>query len=169
MVTLHLLRHAKAKSAPELADIDRPLAEQGHRDADTMGLRMAEWNISPTLILASAAQRARETLAGILPHLSENCTIEVERTLYSFNSDTVLSRLKSVPKPHETVLIVGHNPAMEQMTSALASDGSPSALNQLSRQFPTCALATLEFTFDEWASIAPKTGRLVRLSVPGES
>ncbi len=169
MVTLHLLRHAKAKSAPELRDIDRPLAERGHRDADTMGRRLAEWAVNPTLILCSSAQRARETLAGIVPHLSGSRTIEIEEGLYDFNQDIVLKRLSRISDNHATILVIGHNPALEQLTGYLAADGAPSAMRQLSTKFPTCALATLEFTFDDWASIGPKTGRLIRLSIPEET
>ena len=169
MVTLHLLRHAKAKSAPELRDIDRPLAERGHRDADTMGQRLAEWAVNPALILCSSAQRARETLAGILPHLSGSRTIEIEELLYNFDQSIVFKRVSNCVSDDTTILVIGHNPALEQLTGYLAADGAPSAMRQLNTKFPTCALATLEFTFNDWASIGPKTGRLIRLSIPGES
>ena len=169
MVTLHLLRHAKAKSAPELRDIDRPLAERGHRDADTMGQRLAEWAVNPALILCSSAQRARETLAGILPHLSGSRTIEIEEGLYNFDQSIVFKRVSDCVSDDTTILVIGLNPALEQLTGYLAADGAPSAMRQLNTKFPTCALATLEFTFNDWASIGPKTGRLIRLSIPGES
>ena len=169
MVTLHLLRHAKAKSAPELRDIDRPLAERGHRDADTMGQRLAEWAVNPALILCSSAQRARETLAGILPHLSGSRTIEIEEGLYNFDQSIVFKRVSDCVSDDTTILVIGHNPALEQLTGYLAADGTPSAMRQLNTKFPTCALATLEFTFNDWASIGPKSGRLIRLSIPGET
>jgi phosphohistidine phosphatase len=169
MVTLHLLRHAKSKSAPELKDIDRPLAEQGRRDADTMGQRLAEWRVNPGLILCSSAKRARESLASILPHLSGSHTIEIDEGLYNFDQSIVLNRLSDIADDHATILIIGHNPALEKLTSYLAADGTTSAMQQLNTKFPTCALATLEFTFDEWRSIGPKTGRLIRLFIPGEA
>ena len=169
MVTLHLLRHAKAKSAPELRDIDRPLAERGHSDADTMGQRLAEWAVNPALILCSSAQRARETLAGILPHLSGSRTIEVEEGLYNFDQDIVFKIISDIASGDATILVIGHNPALEQLTSYLAADGTPSDMQQLNIKFPTCALATLEFSFEEWRSIGPKTGRLIRLFIPGEA
>ena len=169
MVTLNLLRHAKAKSAPELRDIDRPLAERGHRDADTMGQRLAEWAVNPALILCSSAQRARETLAGILPHLSGSRTIEIEEGLYNFDQDIVFNRISDCASDDTTILVIGHNPALEQLIGYLAADGALSAMRQLNTKFPACALATLEFTFNDWASIGPKTGRLIRLSIPGES
>jgi phosphohistidine phosphatase len=169
MVTLHLLRHAKAKSAPELRDIDRPLAERGHSDADTMGQRLAEWAVNPSLILCSSAQRARETLAGILPHLSGSRKIEVEEGLYNFDQDIVFKIISDIASGDATILVIGHNPALEQLTGYLVADGTPSAMRQLNTKFPTCALATLEFTFNDWASIGPKSGRLIRLSIPGET
>jgi phosphohistidine phosphatase len=169
MVTLHLLRHAKAKATLELRDIDRPLAERGHRDADTMGQRLAEWDVNPTLILCSSAQRARETLASILPHLSGSQTIKIEEGLYNIDHGSVLKRLFEISDAHATILVIGHNPALEQLTSYLAADGTPSDMQQLNIKFPTCALATLEFSFEEWRSIGPKTGRLIRLFIPGEA
>jgi len=169
MVTLHLLRHAKAKSAPELRDIDRPLAERGHSDADTMGQRLAEWAVNPSLILCSSAQRARETLAGILPHLSGSRTIEVEERLYNFEQNIVFKVISGIASGDATILVIGHNPALKQLTRYLVADGTHSAVQQLNTKFPTCALATLEFTFNDWASIGPKSGRLIRLSIPGET
>jgi len=166
MVTLYLLRHGKAKTAANLDDIARPLAERGHQDADAMGARLAGCEIKPSLILCSAAQRARETLAGVLPHLGGSYTIEIEEGLYAFEQEVVLKRLLAIPKRHAAALLIGHNPALESLTGSLSADGTPSAMRQLTIKFPTCALAELRFTTDDWASIGPKSGRLMQLSIP---
>ncbi len=166
MVTLYLLRHGKAKSAANLEDIARPLAERGHQDADAMGARLAGCETKPSLVLCSTAQRARETLAGVLPHLDRSYTIEIEEGLYTFEQEVVLKRLQAIPKAHAAVLFVGHNPALETLTGSLCADGTPSAMKQLAIKFPTCALAELRFTTDDWASIGPKSGRLMQLATP---
>ena len=169
MVTLYLLRHGKAKTAAELPDIERPLATRGREDADTMGRQLAAADVPPELILCSAAQRARETLASVLPHLTTDQRIEIEQALYTFDAETVLQRLRETPKGVRSVLVIGHNPGLEVLTGTLSADGTPSAMAQLSTKFPTCALAQIELTTDDWAGLAPKAGRLVRLAIPKDS
>ena len=166
MVTLHLLRHGKAKSAPEFADIELPLAERGRSESDRMGRLLAVCDAQPDLILCSSAQRARETLAGVLPHLGGTYRVKVEEQLYTFDTAPIYDQLRQVPQAESSVLLVGHNPALENLTAELSADGTPSALRQLAIEFPTCALATIEFNFEDWAVLVPQTGRLIRLAIP---
>ena len=166
MLRLYLLRHGKTKSATDLADIDRPLAERGHQDAAQMGRRLVDWGATPSLVLCSAAQRARETLAGVVPSLNGNTRIEVEGTLYTFDPNEIMRRLIQIPDSDTDVLLIGHNPALEVTTGLLAADGNPAAMRLLSLKFPTCALAALEFTTDSWPALGPNTGRLAKLSTP---
>lgn len=166
MVTLYLLRHGEAESAADLSDIERPLDARGRADADTMGRRLAAADDPPELILCSAAQRARETLSGVIPHLNNDHRIEVEHALYTFEAESVLHRLREAPRSVRSLLVIGHNPGLEVLTGMLAADGTPSAMTQLSTKFPTCALAQIELTTDDWAGLAPKAGRLIRLSIP---
>ena len=168
MLRLYFLRHGKTKSATDLADIDRPLAERGHQDAAQMGRRLVDWGATPSLVLCSAARRARETLAGVVPNLNGNTRIEVEETLYTFDPNEIMRRLIQIPGSDTDVLLIGHNPALEVTTGLLAADGNPAAMRQLSFKFPTCALAALEFTTDSWPALGPNTGRLAKLSTPTE-
>lgn len=166
MVTLYLLRHGQAKSAPEYADIDRPLTEIGLWEAKKAAAQLEKWQAALSLILCSSSQRTRDTLAAIQSEIRPGPRIEIEEILYSFDPETVLTRLKSIPKSETSVLVIGHNPALEQLTGLLAADGTPSAMRQLATVFPTCALAKLAFTTDDWASLGPNTGRLEALSIP---
>lgn len=168
MLRLYFLRHGKAKTAANLADIDRPLAERGHLDAALMGRRLADWGEGPNLILCSAAQRARETLAGIIQSLNGNTIIEIEERLYTFDPAEVLGRLAEIPKSNAAVLLIGHNPALEMATEFLTTGSSSTAMHKLSTKFPPCALATLEFSTDSWPTIGANTGRLVGFSTPKE-
>ncbi|MBO89598.1 MAG: phosphohistidine phosphatase [Rickettsiales bacterium] len=168
MLRLYFLRHGKAKTAADLADIDRPLSDQGRLDAVLMGRRLANWNEVPSLILCSAAQRARETLSGLIPSLKGNTLIEIEERLYTFEPTEVLERLAEISESNTAVLLVGHNPALEIATEYLAADSSPNAIQQINTNFPPCALAALEFNTNSWPAIGAKTGRLVRFSTPKE-
>ena len=53
------------------------------------------------------------------------------------------------------MLLIGHNPALENLTAEFA-DGTPSAFRQLATKFPTCALVTIKFTFEDWAVLDHK-------------
>ena len=98
MLRLYFLRHAKAKTDADLTDIDRPLAERGRLDAAQMASRLTDWAEGPNLVLCSAAQRARETLAGIIPSLNGNILINIEVRLYTFDPTEVLGRLAEIPQ-----------------------------------------------------------------------
>ena len=111
MLRLYFLRHGKAKSAADLADIDRPLAERGHQDAAQMGRRLVDWGATPSLVLCSAAQGARETLAGVVPSLNGNTRIEIEEALYTFDPNEIVQRIIQIPDTDTDVLLIGHNPA----------------------------------------------------------
>ena len=141
MLRLYFLRHGKTKSATDLADIDRPLAERGHQDAAQMGRRLMDWGATPSLVLCSTAQRARETLAGVVPSLNGNTRIEIEETLYTFDPNEIMRRLIQIPNSDIDVLLIGHNPALEVMTGLLAADGNPAEMGKLSTKFPTCFLS----------------------------
>ena len=87
--TLYLLRHAKSSwDDPELADHDRPLAPRGLRNIAALAAHVRAKGISPSLILCSSAQRARETLAGVLPALDTEVEILIEDGLYGAGAAT---------------------------------------------------------------------------------
>ena len=105
-----------------------------------MSRRLVDWGATPSLVLCSAAQRARETLAGVVRSLNGNTRIEIEETLYTFDPNEIMRRLIQTPGSDTDVLLIGHNPALEVTTGLLAADGNPAAMRQLSLKFPTCAL-----------------------------
>lgn len=169
MVTLYLLRHAKTKVAMQgMADFDRALTARGIRDAAWMGARLRDLAVRPELILCSQARRARETLAGIIGLLDGPCRIEIDKALYSFDAEVLRRRLTRLGSGPAAVLIIGHNPALEALASALAGGGDKTALEQLQRKFPTCAFAELSFEAEDWRTLKPGTGHLVRVMTPGD-
>src|SRR5262245_7918722 len=95
MLGLPLLRHAKSRwHAASLDGFARPLAPRGEAAAPRMGAYMAAHGINPQLILCSAAQRTRQTLALILPHLAGNPTVELEDGLYLATAPSLLARIR---------------------------------------------------------------------------
>jgi phosphohistidine phosphatase len=139
---LYLLRHAKSSwKQPELADRDRPLAGRGRRAAKAIGRHLREQGIDPDLVLCSPARRARETLERIEPSLGRGA-VQVEPDLYGASAGGLLERLRAVPDDVDSVLLIGHNPGIAELTERLCG---------FAEKFPTAALAMLEFA--DWATL----------------
>ena len=162
---LWLLRHAKSSwDDPHLTDHDRPLAPRGERDADRMAEFMAGSWVRPALILCSSGLRARQTLGRVFPAIGEMFVVRVEPALYVFDQAPLLSRLRTVLDDVPSVMLVGHNPALQELALTIAKDGD--AIEEVATKFPTCALAEFELHVDSWRDVAPASGTLTRLVVP---
>jgi len=149
-----------------MQDVDRPLAPRGARAAARMRDHIDAEGMRPELVLCSSALRTRETLARILPGLGPELTVRIESSIYSFEADELLYRLRAIPADIGSVMLVGHNPAMQELASLLAADGD--RLDELRKGFPTAALAELDLSISSWADLASGSGRLVRFVVPRE-
>ena len=161
---LYLLRHAKASwKQPELADHERPLAGRGRRAAAVIARHMRDHAVAPELVLCSTARRARETCELIQPALA-TATVRHEPALYGADTAALLERLHRVADGTGSVLMIGHNPAIEQLALELARP-SP-ARRQLEAKFPTAALATLEFPGPSWRELDRGRAELVGLVRP---
>lgn len=164
MKHLFLLRHAKSSwDDPGLADHDRPLAPRGNRAAKVIAEHLREERIAPELVLCSSSRRTRETLDRIAPALGDEVRVEVERELYAASADRLLERLRAVDDDVESVMLIGHNPGLEQLALSLAGDGEK--LADVRRKYPTAALATLEFD-GRWSELEPGTARLMEFVKP---
>ena len=164
---LWLLRHAKSSwDDPGIGDVERPLAPRGARAADRMRDYFDAEGIRPDLVLCSSALRTRETLGRILPGLGPEMTVRIEPSLYSFEADQLLDRLREVPGDVGSVMLIGHNPAMQELGSVLAAEGD--RLDELRKGFPTAALAELDVPVGSWEELKPGSGRLERFVLPRE-
>src|SRR5690348_2022253 len=137
---MYLLRHAKSSwDDPQLADHDRPLAPRGRRAATRMGGYLREEGIHPALVLCSSARRARETQR----RAAVGDDVRVEEGLYGASAQELLARLRRVPRGVESVMLIGHNPGMQDLALSLGRGGG--AIDEIGVKFPTGALATLVF------------------------
>lgn len=176
MLTLFLLRHAKSSWTDQnLPDFDRPLAPRGHKAAPRIGAFMADRGFAPDRILCSSAQRTRETLALVLPHLGGDCDITLTRSVYESNDEHDLLALIATQSAHQSgptpaphrLMLIGHNPTMQDLALALAGNGAPDDRAALAEKFPTAALAVLTFDgTDGWAGLAPGSGLLTHFIRP---
>jgi phosphohistidine phosphatase len=161
---LYLLRHAKSSWKEEgLADHDRPLSGRGRRAAKAIGRHLRGQGVEPELVLCSTARRARQTLEGIEPALGRGA-VRVESELYGAAALDLLEHLHEIAPSVRSVMVIGHNPGLEQLALRLARGGS--RVQALAVKFPTGALATLAFSGPGWAALDRGTAELVEFIRP---
>ena len=162
---LMLMRHAKSSwDEPELSDEARPLTKRGRKAAVRMADHIAAAGLTPSVVLCSSAARARETAELLHPALPPKTQIKVEPRLYEAGSSQLLTRIKRLSPGAASVLIVGHNPAMQELVLELAAK-SPK-VKEIRAKFPTAALAVLEAEVDAWNEITPGDAKLVHFATP---
>ena len=164
---LFILRHAHSSWAlPGQRDHQRPLDERGRGDAIRLGrfLSEADWRIDA--VASSTATRATETLDHVRPALAAETPEHLSDALYALGVDAYYAEARRLGDA-AALLVVGHNPMIEEFTVSLAGNGEAAALETLQMGFPTCGLAIIEFPTD-LADIAPGAGHLRRLLVPAD-
>jgi phosphohistidine phosphatase len=162
---IYVLRHAKSsRDDPELADHDRPLNPRGRQAAQRMAKRMRRERVAPALVLCSSARRARETLVPIEQILGPNAKIKVEEGLYAAGAPHLFERLRRIPESVPSVMIIGHNPAIQEFAVQLVGDDA--ARVRLASRFPTAALATLSVRALRWPELRAGGAELVAFLTP---
>ena len=166
MRQIWLLRHAKSSwDDPSLSDEDRPLAPRGVRGAAAMASYLSTVD-APRFVLCSTGLRARQTLATVLPSLGPELEIRIEPELYTFDADVLLERLRRVDDDVASVMLVGHNPALEELALGLSAGGE--LRDRLEEKFPTAALVAIDMPDGPLRSLREGTGDLSRFVVPSD-
>ena len=169
MPRLLLLRHAKSSwDATGVPDFDRPLNSRGRRSAPLMGRHIAAHALMPERIVCSTARRTRETLAGLLPYLAAEMDIRLSRDLYDTGAADYVDVIRAFGGTARVLLVIGHNPAMQEVASELIGNGNPALADSLRTDYPTAALAVIDFPEKKWAEVHPRGGRIVAFFRPRE-
>jgi phosphohistidine phosphatase len=130
-----------------------------------MGAFMHAKGYEPELVLCSTAERTKETLELVLPALAERPQIRYDRSVYLAEWPELLAEIRGVSSDASPLMVVGHNPGLEQLAIALAlqaqSAAERSRLQKLAQKFPTAALAVLDFGIGDWSDLKPGLGRLI--------
>lgn len=160
---LYVLRHAKSSwDDHDAADHERPLSERGRRAVRLLAAHIEAMGIEPELVLCSSARRTRETLEG----LRLSSTVLVEHRMYGADADALIERLRSLPADLGSVMLVGHNPAMQMLVLRLAASArggqgeGAEGLEAIRHKLPTGALVTLEVN-DVWAQVDLGSAELI--------
>jgi phosphohistidine phosphatase len=161
MKTLLLLRHAKSSwKYSDLSDHERPLNKRGKHDAPLMGKLLREEDIVPDLIICSSAKRAMDTAEAVADASGYDSDIIVTRFLYHADVGDFFDVLKSIENNPNTIMLIGHNPDLEEFLSTLTGE---------MEWLPTAAIAFVELPIHNWDEVGYDTeGRLVDLWLPRE-
>lgn len=159
MKTLLILRHAKSSwKYPELSDYDRPLNRRGKRDAPRMGKFLREQGLIPDRLLTSSAKRARKTARKVAKACGYTGKVKKLDAFYDSVPGVYYETLQALPDKYQSVMVVGHNPTMEQLVRSLTGEF---------RRMPTAALAHIELPIQHWEALHLDTiGTLVNLWTP---
>lgn len=162
---LLLMRHAKSSwDDPKLADAERPLAPRGRKAAARVAKHMKKSGLEPSIVLCTSAVRARQTLEILKSALPESTTVKIEPRLYTAGSKELMNRLRRLSGRARSVLIIGHNPAIQELALELLSDEAQAA--EVSKKFPTAALAIFDVRIREWKNLGPGKASLVNFVTP---
>lgn len=163
MKTIMLLRHAKSsRNSSNRKDFDRSLATRGRKDASRMGAFIKEVNALPAAVISSPAKRAEQTAqlfiegAGI-----DSSLIRWNKDLYYGGARDYLSTIQKAPGETMSILLVGHNPLMEETVSLLCNKEGAYAV-----RMPAGALVCVEHPAIEWNQIKAGTARLKWMMIP---
>ncbi len=160
MKTLYFLRHFKSSwKDRSLEDFDRPLAKRGCRAAELMAGYVARDGIAPAQILCSSSRRTRETLERMLEAFGGAVPSRFEKGIYLADTSALLLRLRRLGDS-ASVMIIGHNPGLEDLALTLIGSGEQSARARLASKFPTGALAVLSTEIRTWRELEAGCARL---------
>jgi phosphohistidine phosphatase len=161
MKTLLILRHAKSSWKDSgISDFERPLNARGKRSADLIGRFMKKKKLRPDLILSSTAARARETIGLVLESARLVVELRYDERLYLASAGRLAEIISQIEDDRSQVMIVGHNPGMEELLPRLTG---------VVERMPTGALAKIVLEVDRWSEVSEtNSGRLEWLVKPKE-
>lgn len=160
MKTLFVMRHAKSDwENPNQSDFERPLNGRGKLAAPKIGELMKINKFAPDLIVSSPAVRAKTTAEKVKTAANFDAEIKFDARIYEAAVSDLLAVLAETPNAIERILIVGHNPGLENLVRNLTGE---------IRAMPTAALAEIELQINDWSAIRPDCGKLRNLFTPKE-
>jgi len=162
---LLILRHAKSDwNAGSLGDFERPLAKRGKRDAPRMGEWLYREGLVPDLVVSSPAERAKQTALKVCESMDfKKKKIHWDKDIYDADVPALLKVLSRCPAKVTTILLIGHNPGLEELLRFLAGDEVETPPD--GKLLPTATLARLEMP-NVWSDLDPGCAQLVGLCRP---
>ncbi|GGB86883.1 phosphoglycerate mutase [Novosphingobium endophyticum] len=168
MKILGIFRHAKSDwNDARLRDFDRPLNERGRKGAGVMGKHICGHGVGWQRFLASPAVRVTQTIELASQAVGQAPPVTWDRRIYLANSATLMDVLREQDGNPESLMLIGHNPGLEDLIFDLVPDDGTNPLRDMvEEKFPTAAYAVLELDVERWADIEENCARLVHLTRP---
>jgi phosphohistidine phosphatase len=160
MKKLVLLRHGKAEPESPGGDRDRALAERGQLAAAAAAQNIRQVLGVPDAAISSPARRARQTAQIVCAALECLDRLTFDEALYGADFPALLSVIRKAANEWGSLLIVGHNPGLEDAVGALVDRSSRSVA------LPTAAVAYLDLPISKWKDAEPECGKLKSLWTP---
>ena len=166
--TLGLFRHAKSDwHDPRARDFDRPLNLRGRKGAAIMGRHIPDFGVHWDRVIASPAIRCAETIEIACQAAGQPVAVQWDRRIYLASSVTLIDLLREMDETLGAVLLVGHNPGLEDLIFDLVADDGTSPLrDSVEIKFPTASFAVLELAINHWRELKDNCARLVQLMRP---
>lgn len=171
MKLLYILRHGKSSPAPAGGDDhDRALDSRGRAEALAQGRNFAARGWQPAHALVSTARRTRETVAcfnkGLAAAGVRAVEAAYESALYLAPAERIVEELALAEDGAASIMVVGHNPGLQDLALFLAGRRQSDARGKLARDFPPGALAVFDLAIEHWHAIAPGKARLAAVIFP---
>ena len=170
MKRLITFRHAKSGwDQPALRDFDRALNEKGRRAAATMGRYMRQQGLVFDYVIASPAVRVAETLDAMFDGYGHRLSPGWDRRVYLASAPMLLEVVHEAPDDAESLLLVGHNPGLEELVLSLSADHGEEEMatrDAVGEKYPTASVAEIVFDIEHWRDVATGRGRIVRFVRP---
>lgn len=170
MKTVYILRHAKSdRDNPALQDHDRPLNARGRDAAPKMAAYIKSQGYEPDAVLSSTSRRTVETYDLVKEALGE-AKVTFEEGLYLAEKRQLMERLRWLDDDLQSVMVIGHNPGLEELANALTASPKNEKQERLHRRmrekFSTAALAVIQLPAKAWRDVKAGTGKLVEFMRP---
>jgi len=160
MLTLYLLRHAKSSwNDASQRDFERPLSDRGREACALIGEFIEEKGIEFDLILVSTAVRTRETIELVKERAKLDSEVRYDDRIYEATVSQLLEVISQVDNDREHVLLVGHNPGMEELLTLLTGEHL---------RVTTANLSRIKIQATKWSDSLANTGTLDWIIRPKE-
>jgi len=165
--TLTLLRHAKSGwDDPVTRDFDRPLNAKGKRAAQTVGRHLRDLGLEFDHVVASPAIRVGETLDAVIAGYGRKLSPVWERRIYLASAATLLDVVHELPGGAGRVLMVGHNPGLEDLVLMLVPGADDGLRGLVEQKYPTATFAEMTLDVDGWGAVQAGGATLTRYVRP---
>lgn len=161
---LLIMRHAKSDwGSGASRDFERPLNSRGRQAAPQMGRWLLAQGLIPDHLVSSPAERARQTALGVCRELNyADSAIRWDERIYEAAVPALRQVLADCPPQAQRVLLLGHNPGLENLVVYLAGEFPAT---EDGKYLPTATVVEIEVSAG-WDQLTTGCGRFIRLTRP---